>query len=255
MVAPSRKPVSHETAPNRQAFGLMRLWAAVRRPRWAWSAGHTHLLAVLVFLFALFALTTIGSSLERDLWGEQQELGGATREAWAEAVNRQQALFRVASLALSGLLASIAYLAGNQQRQLHLQRAVERRTRELAEREAQYRSIFESTSDGLFINNLETGRMMEMNEAAARMHGYTLEEFRQLQPAQFIHPDSVHIFEEYLDNVRQGGEFRGRAVDIRKDGSHFHVEVLGTSFDYAGQRHSLAVVRDMTDQVEAQQLL
>jgi PAS domain S-box-containing protein len=255
MVAPSRKPVSHETAPNRQAFGLMRLWAAVRRPRWAWSAGHTHLLAVLVFLFALFALTTIGSSLERDLWGEQQELGGATREAWAEAVNRQQALFRVASLALSGLLASIAYLAGNQQRQLHLQRAVERRTRELAEREAQYRSIFESTSDGLFINNLETGRLMEMNEAAARMHGYTLEEFRQLQPAQFIHPDSVRIFEEYLDIVRQGGEFRGRAVDIRKDGSHFHVEVLGTSFDYAGQRHSLAVVRDITDQVEAQQLL
>jgi PAS domain S-box-containing protein len=255
MVAPSRKPVSPETAPRRPAVGLRRLWSALRRPRWAWSDGHALLLAVLVFLAALVALTAAGSALERELWPEQQELEGAARAAWGEALSQQQALFRVASLALAGFLASIVYLAGNHQRQVSLKRAVERRTRELAEREAQYRSIFESTSDGLFINNLETGRLMEMNEAAARMHGYTLAEFQQLQPAQFIHPDFVHIFEEYLDVVRQGGEFRGRAVDIRKDGSHFHVEVLGTSFDYSGQRHSLAVVRDITDQVEAQQLL
>jgi PAS domain S-box-containing protein len=233
----------------------MRLWAAVRRPRPAWSGERALLLAALVFLFTVLAFTYIGNSIESELWGELQEPVGVTYEAWNEALERQRGLFRFAGLALAGLLATIAYLAGNQERQIRLQRAVERRTRELAEREAQYRSIFESTSDGLFINNLETGRLMEMNEAAARMHGYTLEEFRQLQPAQFIHPDSVHIFEEYLDLVRQGGEFRGRALDIRKDGSYFHVEVLGTSFNYAGQRHSLAVVRDISEQVEARKLL
>lgn len=171
------------------------------------------------------------------------------------AAAQERRLANAANLAVSGLLAGLAYLVGNRRRQRALKQAVEPWTRELAERESQYRSVFEATSDGLFINNLETGRLMEVNEAAARMHGYTLEEFRQLQPSQFIHPDYYRTFEEYLDTVRRGEEYRAHAVDIRKDGSQFHVEVLGTSFTYAGKRHSLAVVRDVTEQVEAQQLL
>lgn len=124
----------------------------------------------------------------------------------------------------------------------------------LKERELQYRSIFESVSDGLFINTLD-GELVDFNPAAAHMHGYTIEEFRGIQPPQFIQSDSFKIFEDYMQRVNIGTSFRGRAIDIRKDGTHFHVEVTGSRFIYQGQPHSLAVVRDVTEQVESYKLL
>ncbi|HYN88098.1 MAG TPA: PAS domain S-box protein [Ardenticatenaceae bacterium] len=125
---------------------------------------------------------------------------------------------------------------------------------ELREKEEQYRAIFESTSDGLFINTLE-GQLVDFNPAAARMHGYTVEEFHMLQPSDFIHPDSLPLFRDYIEAVRAGQTFRGRAVDRRKDGSYFHVEVIGQGFSYGGKPHTLAIVRDVTEEVEAYQLL
>ena len=126
---------------------------------------------------------------------------------------------------------------------------------ELSEREQQYQSIFESVSDGLFINRLEDGHLIDFNPAAARMHGYTDEEFRKLHPDDFIHPDSHHIFHEYLDKVRAGSVFHSRARDVRKDGSAFYVEVMGTPFIYKGEPHTLAVVHDIDEEVKSYQLL
>jgi PAS domain S-box-containing protein len=126
---------------------------------------------------------------------------------------------------------------------------------EIQERERQYRSIFESVSDGLFINRLEDGSLVDFNPAAARMHGYSEEEFRRLHPIDFIDPSSLHLFREYIETIRAGGIFRGFAVDVRKDGSSFPTEVLGTSFIYKGEPHALGVVRDTTEVTKAYQLL
>jgi len=125
----------------------------------------------------------------------------------------------------------------------------------LHEREQQYRSIFESVSDGLFINTLEDGQLIDFNPAAACMHGYSVEEFRQIQPAEFIHPDSLHLFQEYLETVRSGGVFHSRSLDVRKDGSTFHVEVTGKAFLYKGKPHTVAIVRDINEQVKSFLLL
>ena len=62
------------------------------------------------------------------------------------------------------------------------------------ENEWQYRSIFDAATDGLIINDLETGLVVEANPAACLMHGYTREEFIGLQLTGFIHPDSQHAF-------------------------------------------------------------
>lgn len=124
----------------------------------------------------------------------------------------------------------------------------------LREREEQYRSVFESSTDGLFINDL-SGRLVDFNPAAAHLHGYSIEEFRHLQPAQFIHPASLHLFQDYIETVKRGEHFRCQAIDLRKDGTPFHVDVLGIRFTYRGEPHALAVLRDITEQVHARQVL
>jgi PAS domain S-box-containing protein len=137
-----------------------------------------------------------------------------------------------------------------------LQDGAERQRAEaaLAEREAQYRSVLESTSDGLLIFDLE-GKLVDLNPAAARMHGYSVEEFRILKPSQFIHAGSLPIFEQFIETVKAGRDFHGRARDLRRDGTPFHIEVVGTGFAYQGEPHALAVVRDISAEVEAYQLL
>jgi PAS domain S-box-containing protein len=182
-------------------------------------------------------------------------------------------VFQVGGLIIILLLAGLVYLSVN--RQARLAQAVQHRTREIAavnvqlqrdiverqraeaalrEREAQYRSILESTTDGLLIFDLE-GNLVELNPAAARMHGYSVEEFRHLESSQFVHAGSLPLFEQFIETVKAGRDFRGRARDLRRDGSSFHIEVLGTGFIYRDQPHALAVVRDVTEEIEAYQVL
>jgi PAS domain S-box-containing protein len=130
----------------------------------------------------------------------------------------------------------------------------ERTAEALREREEQYRSVFESTTDGLIIAELG-GTVAEVNPAACAMHGYTREEFLALPPRAHIAPEFHPLREEMVEQVTAGGEFRTRSRNVRKDGSTFPTEVLGTVLTYRGRPHVLAVVRDITEQVEAERVL
>jgi PAS domain S-box-containing protein len=126
---------------------------------------------------------------------------------------------------------------------------------QVREKEEQYRNIFEATSDALFIQNLDDAQIVEVNPAACRIFGYTYEELLGLYPRDLIHSDTYASFDGYLDTIRSGGQILTQAVGLRKDGTAFHLEVRGTPFMYKGKLHSLTVVRDITEQVEAYELL
>jgi PAS domain S-box-containing protein len=125
----------------------------------------------------------------------------------------------------------------------------ERRAREsqVKERERQYHDIFESTSDGLILNDLKTGRVVEANPAACAMHGYTHKEFIGLHPKAFIMPENHEAFERYMQAAREGRPFRTHAIDVRKDGSLLHVEIHGSTIAYSGRTYVLGVVRDVSE--------
>lgn len=127
----------------------------------------------------------------------------------------------------------------------------ERRAREIQvkERERQYHDIFESTSDGLILNDLNTGRVIEANPAACAMHGYTHSEFIGLHPTAFIMSENHDVFERYMQAAREGRPFRTHAIDVRKDGSLLHVEIHGSTIAYSGRTYVLGVVRDVSERV------
>ncbi|HZQ38632.1 MAG TPA: PAS domain S-box protein, partial [Dehalococcoidia bacterium] len=93
-----------------------------------------------------------------------------------------------------------------------------------------YRAIFRASGDGLIVNDLDTGLVVEANPAACEMHGYTREEFLRLHPTQFIDPAFHDLFRDYIAALRRGEELRAVARDLRKDGSSFPVEVHGSRF-------------------------
>jgi PAS domain S-box-containing protein len=118
-----------------------------------------------------------------------------------------------------------------------------------------YRNLFETAGDGLIINDVETGRVVEANPAAAAMHGYTLEEFTGLLPTAYLHPDSQPAFTADVETAQPGKGIEGLAVHIRRDKSTFYADVRRTALTYKDRPCILSAIRDVTRRVQAEQLL
>ena len=116
----------------------------------------------------------------------------------------------------------------------------------LRSKEGQYRKIFNSAMDGLLIFD-RRGRIVEANPQACRMYGYTHDEMTTLSREDIMHPDYHHLFEVFRQETREKGMFAAESKDVRKDGTHFYIEIRGTEFDYNDKKHVLAIVRDVTE--------
>jgi PAS domain S-box-containing protein len=125
----------------------------------------------------------------------------------------------------------------------------------LHEQELHYRTIFEATSDGLVIVDQATSRVLAANPAMCRMHGYADGEMIGLPRKAFIHPDYHQLVADYVRMTKSGRSHRIKAIDIRKDGSPLHVEVHGNPIVFQGRQAVLGVVRDITNDVRAYELL
>src|SRR5512142_3082247 len=62
------------------------------------------------------------------------------------------------------------------------------RARPSAEVPEEYRAIFEAVTDGLVITDLATGRIVEVNPALCRMHGYQRDGLVGSLTTTIIHP-------------------------------------------------------------------
>lgn len=123
------------------------------------------------------------------------------------------------------------------------------------EKERPYQRIFESMSDGLIIHDAQNGVVIEANPAAGAMHGYGRQEFIGLHPTTFMHPDSRHLFDDYIQTVQSGGVFEAVVIHLRRDGAPFHVEVRGTAFTYQQRPCLLSVIRDISQRIQSEQQL
>jgi PAS domain S-box-containing protein len=112
--------------------------------------------------------------------------------------------------------------------------------------EVQYRGIFEASKDTFLIFDMD-GVIREVNPAACEMYGYSHDEMIGLTGKDIVHPDYQYLFKEFVKKAAEGRIFSAESVDIRKDGSSFHIEVRGSGLTYNGEPHLLAVVRDITE--------
>ncbi|MEG3843843.1 AAA family ATPase, partial [Microcoleus sp. herbarium14] len=126
---------------------------------------------------------------------------------------------------------------------------------ELAQKEEEYRSIFESVADGLSLTDLETGKFVAVNPVVCEMYGYSVEEFLSLNPLNILHPDHLYLFDEFMATVSSRQEFYCQTVVRRKDGTEFDIEVKAKFFEYRGKPHALSIIRDISQRKAAEQAL
>lgn len=135
------------------------------------------------------------------------------------------------------------------------QHRIEQRNRELYQEarasEERYRALFEKSSEGVFLHDLE-GRILNANQAAQDIYGYTLDELRALHPRQLTHPDDLDVMGRLFQNVRETTTITGEHRCRRKDGTYFTVQVRGR---LVNKNLIQGVVRDVTAERNQKQAL
>ncbi len=116
--------------------------------------------------------------------------------------------------------------------------------------EEKYRQLFEMESDAIFLIDNETYRILEANQAAAKMYGYTHKELLQKK--------NTDLSAEPEDTRAAVREQRPRVLvryHRKKDGSVFPVEITGCHFTWKGKPVHIAAIRDITERLRAEETL
>lgn len=123
----------------------------------------------------------------------------------------------------------------------------------LASSEASYRSLFESITDAVYIQDRE-GRFLDINPAVCAMYGMTREEIVGQSPAALADHAKVDMeatrahFQRALAGAATRYDWWGR----RKNGESFPQEVSLTKSVYNGDEVVIAVARDLSDRQRLQ---
>jgi PAS domain S-box-containing protein len=120
--------------------------------------------------------------------------------------------------------------------------------------EANYRAIFDTANDAIFVHDADTGAILDTNQKTTEMFGYTPEELRELNVESISEGTPPYSQQEALHWLRQASAgvpqlFVWKCRD--KTGRLFWVEVNIKRTILNGVPRLLAIVRDITDRKPA----
>jgi len=148
---------------------------------------------------------------------------------------------------------SVTYDAGGRPRSLvaTVRETTERKKAEEALRKSEenFRSIYDGANDAIFIHEMDTGRIIAVNQKMCDMYGYDPEEAQLIEVAALSSGASPYDLEHFLGLIRKAGAgepqiFEWHARD--RTGRLFWVEVNLKRAVIGGQDRILAIVRDIT---------
>lgn len=122
----------------------------------------------------------------------------------------------------------------------------------LRESEAQYRLLFESNPQAMWVYDLLTLRFLAVNNAAIRHYGYSREEFLEMTIKDIRPPEDVQVLSDYIDSgnheVHQAAEWRHR----KKDGTIINVEITSNRLNFGGRAAEFVLAHDITERKKAE---
>jgi len=112
----------------------------------------------------------------------------------------------------------------------------------LRDSEQQFRTLSEASFEGIVIH--DKGRILEGNRALATMFGYEVSEVIGMHALDLTAPESRDLL---LRNIASKHREPFELTGLRKDGTTFPVEGLGSPIPYRGKRVTVAALRDITE--------
>jgi PAS domain S-box-containing protein len=124
----------------------------------------------------------------------------------------------------------------------------------LKESEEKYRTLFEASTDAIFLETLE-GRILDCNQSASQMLGYTKKELLNLTVNDLVPEDIAKSLPDIITEEQTTGGIFKEAVNKRKDGSLIPVEVSTRLMKVGGEQLVVAYIRDITERKKIDEAL
>jgi PAS domain S-box-containing protein len=125
----------------------------------------------------------------------------------------------------------------------------------LREAEISFRMLFLNHPEPMWVYDLETLRLLEVNDAAIKHYGYSRDEFLCLPLTDIHDPEDLPVLFEDIARSRAGMTHSGECRHLLKDGRLIDVEVICHGVAFGEPEKRLVVVRDITKQKQAEQAL
>jgi len=121
-----------------------------------------------------------------------------------------------------------------------------------------FQTLFDNLLEGIVATN-DRGAIVSFNHAAERIFGYSADEVMGRNVSVLMSIPDAHRHDAYMARYRSSGQptVMGAGRDIfgrRKDGSIVPISVGLTEVEWAGARHFLAVVADISERKRMEQL-
>ena len=118
------------------------------------------------------------------------------------------------------------------------------------ESEEKFRKVFSCSRDALILIDKQTGNILDANDYAFRLYGYSRDEILNLKNTDlsFEPVKTALALKEFIERI----EVR---YHKKKDGTVFPVDISASLFMLNGREVVLASIRDITDRLKAEELL
>ena len=125
--------------------------------------------------------------------------------------------------------------------------------------EKRYRTLFESNPSPMWVRDNETLRVLEVNEAAVHVYGWSRDEMLGATVEMLHMPVELERLRALVDAVRADPGLvvhpAGHWIHRHKDGSPLDVEIVSAPIEYEGRVARLTVATVITERLRAQAAL
>ncbi|MDQ1591564.1 MAG: hypothetical protein QOG71_2191 [Pyrinomonadaceae bacterium] len=125
----------------------------------------------------------------------------------------------------------------------------------LARSEEQYRVLFESNPNPMWVYDTDTYAYLAVNQAAVRHYGYTREEFLKMSILDVRPPTNIPAVLENIASLPSEHRYAGEWEHRKKDGTQIFVEISSQLIDFGGRTARLVLINDVTERKQAEAAL
>jgi PAS domain S-box-containing protein len=125
----------------------------------------------------------------------------------------------------------------------------------LRQSEERYRAVVKQSTDGIYLVDGDTRRILETNPALQKMLGYTADELHGMELHEIVAHDREDVYANVERTLREGWRFIRERRYRRKDGSVVDVEVAASAIHYGEKQVICAAIRDITERKMAEEAM
>lgn len=132
-----------------------------------------------------------------------------------------------------------------------------RDTTDKRQAEEKYRRLFHDNPMVIYIVRLKDLRILEVNEAAIKLYGYSKEEFLQQNALNWRLKEDQEKLKKYLHKIQMGGADGPAGIwrHVLKSGQHIFMQICLHRIRFNNEDAVMAIAQNVTDKLELEQKL